>query len=212
MPHKFPPRALAQTPTPLLTTGPDSVFVTVEEPQSSVLPSTANTFGGMVLPKVDSNRPRSRGIALTDTTLRGLKAQSKPYKVTDGAGLYVVVSPARTKTFRYDYRLDGKRETLTVGRYAAGTDNRTGDELKMLGYGSVVSLKDARLLRDRASRQVEAGVSPSKSKVEMRTQEADSETFGAWARRYFEFKADPKSGDEMLADTTLAMRKSVYMY
>lgn len=210
MPDKFPPRALSQTWAPLLTTGPDGVFVTVEEPQNPVLTSTVNNIVGMVLPQVDSNRPRSKGVALTDTTLRGLKAQSKPYKVTDGAGLYVVISPTGTKTFRYDYRLDGKRETLTLGRYAPGTANRIGDELKGLGYGSVVSLKDARLLRDRASRQVEAGISPSKSKVEMRIQEADGETFGSWARRYFEFKADPKSGDEMLADTTLAMRKSVY--
>ena len=91
MPHKFPPRILAQTRTPLLTTGPDVVFVTVEDPQSPVLPSTVNNSGGLLLPQVDRSRPRSKGITLTDTTLRGLKVESKPYKVTDGAGLYVVV-------------------------------------------------------------------------------------------------------------------------
>ena len=91
MPHKFPSRILAQTRTPLLTTGPDVVFVTVEDPQSPVLPSTVNNSGGLLLPQVDRNRPRSKGIALTDTTLRGLKVESKPYKVTNGADLYVVV-------------------------------------------------------------------------------------------------------------------------
>lgn len=131
-------------------------------------------------------------------------------KIADSDGLYAVMSDAGTVTFRYDYRLDGKRETLTVGRYEPGTANRTDDALKALDYGAVISLKDARVLRDRASRQVEAGVSPSKAKVEKRTQNADSDTFGAWVQRYFEFKADPKSGDEQLADSTLALRKSVY--
>ena len=29
-------------------------------------------------------------------------------------------------------------------------------------------------------------------------------------RRYFDFKSDPKSGNEQLADSTLELRKSVY--
>jgi hypothetical protein len=29
----------------------------------------------------------------------------------------VTVSPTGTVTFRYDYRLNGRRETLTIGRY-----------------------------------------------------------------------------------------------
>jgi hypothetical protein len=31
--------------------------------------------------------------------------------------MYVTVSPTGTVTFRYDYRLNGRRETLTIGRY-----------------------------------------------------------------------------------------------
>ena len=31
--------------------------------------------------------------------------------------MYVAVSPVGTITFRYDYRLNGRRETLTLGRY-----------------------------------------------------------------------------------------------
>jgi integrase len=158
---------------------------------------------------VTPSKPRQTA-ALTDTALQGLKPRDKPYKVTDGEGMYVVVSPSGTKAFRYDYRIDGKRETLTIGRYEPGTSSRGKDALDALEYGAVVSLKDARALRDLASRQVEAGVSPSKAKVEKRTQEADGDTFGAWVQRYFEFKADPKSGDEKLADSTLALRKSVY--
>lgn len=147
---------------------------------------------------------------LTDTQIKTLKPTEKTYKVADAHGLYVTVSPAGTKAFRYDYRLDGRRETLTIGRYAEGTRSRGADELDGLDFGAVISLADARTLRDRARRMVTAGQSPSKTKVEKRTAITDEPTFGAWAKRYFEFKADPKSGDEKLADSTLALRRSVY--
>jgi hypothetical protein len=54
---------------------------------------------------------------LTDTALRDLKPKSKLYKVFDRDGMCAAVSPAGTITFRYDYRLNGRRETLTLGRY-----------------------------------------------------------------------------------------------
>lgn len=53
---------------------------------------------------------------LTDTALRNLQPGSKPYKITDRDGMYAVISPAGTVAFRYDYRLNGRRETLTIGR------------------------------------------------------------------------------------------------
>lgn len=54
---------------------------------------------------------------LTDAALKSLKARQKPYKVADRDGMYVVVSPAGGIVFRLDYRLHGRRETLTIGRY-----------------------------------------------------------------------------------------------
>ena len=54
---------------------------------------------------------------LTDTALKNLKEQDNPYKVADRDGMYVVVATSGTVTFRYDYRLNGRRETLTIGRY-----------------------------------------------------------------------------------------------
>ena len=56
---------------------------------------------------------------LTDTALRNLKPKSLTYKVSDRDGMYVTVSPANTVTFRYDYHLHGRRETLTTGRHRA---------------------------------------------------------------------------------------------
>ena len=54
---------------------------------------------------------------LPDTALKNLKEQDNQYKVADRDGMYVTVSPVGTVTFRYDYRLNGRRETLTIGRY-----------------------------------------------------------------------------------------------
>ena len=51
---------------------------------------------------------------LTDTALRNFKPKAKIYKAFDRDGMYVTVSPVGTVTFRYDYRLNGRRETLTI--------------------------------------------------------------------------------------------------
>ncbi|WP_230326329.1 Arm DNA-binding domain-containing protein [Citrobacter sp. Res13-Sevr-PEB04-36] len=42
---------------------------------------------------------------LTDTKLKHLKAKEKKYKTADRDGLYVLVTPAGSVTFRYDYRI-----------------------------------------------------------------------------------------------------------
>ena len=52
---------------------------------------------------------------LTDVALKNLKPKDKPYKVTDRDGMYVHVAPSGTVTFRYDYRLHNRRETLSLG-------------------------------------------------------------------------------------------------
>jgi hypothetical protein len=55
---------------------------------------------------------------LTDAKLRNLQPRERAYKVSDGGtGLYIVVSPCGSRSFRYDYRLGGRRETLTIGRH-----------------------------------------------------------------------------------------------
>lgn len=139
---------------------------------------------------------------LTDTKLKSLKGNDKPFKVSDRDGLYASVSPGGTVAFRYDYRLNGRRETLTIGRY----DDTRGKELPRqiddLDYGLGLSLAEARLLLTKARRSVEAGESPARAKAQNRTKVAEALTFGKWAERYFETVE--------LADSTRAMRRSIY--
>lgn len=146
---------------------------------------------------------------LTDTELRSLRPKEKAYKISDRDGMYVMVTTAGTKSFRYDYRLNGRRETLTIGKYddtAGAKHPRSPDQLE---FGMTVSLAEARSLLTVARRYVERGQSPAKTKALTKQEAINALTFASWAERYFEDKADPNNGAK-LADSTLAMRRSVY--
>ena len=145
---------------------------------------------------------------LTDRELGALAPKEKMFKVADRDGLYVAVLPTGTRAFRYDYRINGRRETLAIGRYDP-TLKVTRDP-EALEYGMGLTLREARTLLERARRDVERGVSPSRAKVEKRAAAAEAVTFGGWADQYFTHKADPKSGAEQLADSTLELRRSTY--
>ena len=139
---------------------------------------------------------------LTDMQLRALKPTGKIYKVVDQQGLYAAVTRTGVVSFRFDYRVNGRRETLVIGKYDPTVGAKKPRELNELDYGMSLSLAEARLLMTRAHRSIEQGESPSRSKVEKRTEAADALTFGSWAEKYFA-EAD-------LAESTKAMRKSVY--
>lgn len=82
---------------------------------------------------------------LTDAKLKSIKPKSKNFKTSDGGGLYVDTSPKGNKTFRYDYRLNGKYATLTIGQYPS------------------ISLAEARKLHEDAHNQVQSGIDPRQS-------------------------------------------------
>ena len=54
---------------------------------------------------------------LTDMKLKALKPTGKIYKVADQRGLYVAVTRTGVVGFRFDYRINGRRETLVIGQY-----------------------------------------------------------------------------------------------
>ncbi|MFN4158841.1 MAG: Arm DNA-binding domain-containing protein [Gemmobacter sp.] len=54
---------------------------------------------------------------LTDMAIQALKANQKLYKLNNRDGMCVVVQPSGAIMFRYHYRVTGRRETLTLGRY-----------------------------------------------------------------------------------------------
>lgn len=80
---------------------------------------------------------------LTDTTIKNAKAKGKPYKLADGGGMYLLVNTKGQKWWRLDYRLNGKRKTISFGVYPD------------------VPLKTARKRRAIAREQVAEGKNPS---------------------------------------------------
>lgn len=53
---------------------------------------------------------------LTDAAIKALKPRSKMYKISDRDGMYVRVMPSGAISFRLDYRLHGRRETIYLGK------------------------------------------------------------------------------------------------
>ena len=139
---------------------------------------------------------------LTDMKLKALKPTGKIYKVADQQGHYVAVTRTGVVSFRFDYRINGRRETLVIGQYDSSLGARKPRGAEELNYGMSLTLAEARLLLMRAHRSVEQGESPSRAKVEKRVEAAEALTFGRWAEKYF--------AEANLAESTRAMRKSVY--
>ena len=103
---------------------------------------------------------------LTDMQLRALKPTGKIYKVADQQGLYVAVTRTGVVSFRFDYRVNGRRETLVIGQYDPNLGAKKPRDLVDLDYGMSLTLAEARLLLTRAHRSVEQGESPSRTSDE----------------------------------------------
>ena len=54
---------------------------------------------------------------LSEIQIKSAKPGEKPYKLVEGLGFYLFVSPTGGKSFRLDYAFAGKRKTLTIGKY-----------------------------------------------------------------------------------------------
>ena len=105
-------------------------------------------------------------MALTATTIKTCKPKDKAYKLTDGGGLYLLVSPSGGKWWRFDYRCQSKRKTLSMGVYPA------------------ISLKDARDRRDEAKKQLANGIDPAMVRKSQKHQQSQPNTFEAVAREW----------------------------
>jgi integrase len=123
---------------------------------------------------------------LTDTALKSLKPKGKPYKVSDRDGMYVVVAPSGTVTFRLDYRLNGRRETVTLGQYGP----------------AALSLARAREKTIDARRAVMEGNSPAHEKQRAKRRIKEAKNFGEFGERWLK--------DAPMADSTRAMRRAIF--
>ncbi len=123
---------------------------------------------------------------LTDAAIKALRPRDKMYKVTDRDGMYLLVSPTGALTFRFDYRLNGRRETVIIGRYGP-----TG-----------VSLARAREKLIEAKLMIQDGVSPAFEKRREKRRIKEAKSFGEFGERWLQ--------DARMADSTRAMRRTIF--
>lgn len=77
--------------------------------------------------------------------------KEKPFKLYDGYGLYVLVTPTGSKLWHFSYRFEGVRKTLSFGPYPE------------------VTMDEARTMRNDAQQQLKDGVDPSTARKESKT-------------------------------------------
>lgn len=105
--------------------------------------------------------------------------------MSDRDGLYVAVLTSGSVSFRYDYRINGRRETLVIGQY--GRDG--------------ISLAEAREELIAAKKLLKSGQSPAAAKRDGIKKIRGAETF--------EVHTDSYMKHVILADSTRAMKQAV---
>lgn len=103
---------------------------------------------------------------LTVSTINAKKPKDKPYKLSDGKGLFLLINPNGSKYWRLSYRINGKQKTLSMGVFP------------------VVSLADARKNVMEARKLIAQGVDPSDIRKATTAKENGTNTFGTIARQW----------------------------
>ncbi len=108
-------------------------------------------------------------MGLTNLEIKKAAAQDKAYKLSDGKGLYLYITPKSQKYWRMDYRFGGKRKTLALGVYPETT------------------LADARHQCDEARKLIKNDIDPSDVKRAKKIAKAQSQenSFKALALEWF---------------------------
>lgn len=129
---------------------------------------------------------------LTDTAVRKIKPADKPYKLTDGGGLYLLVN-LTGKYWRYNYRFLGKQKTLALGAYPD------------------VSLSRAREKHADARKLLADGVDPAALKKATKTQRAAraANSFETVARTWYA-KAYADKSESTREKTLSRLEKDVF--
>lgn len=126
-------------------------------------------------PKSDAPKMPKLITPLTDIQIRNAKPKDKPYKLSDGGGLYVEVTPGGAKLWRMKVRqANGKESRLSFGIYPE------------------VSLLDARADRAKAKKQQSGGIDPAQAKrIEKQQKRAVAvNTFEVIAREWHANKSE----------------------
>jgi len=130
---------------------------------------------------------------LTDITIRNLKPKAGPkaWEKPDGRGLYVFIGVTGAKSFVMRYRINGKPQKLTLGRWAP-PDERSATSPTEVRLGDLMSLATARKLAADVMLQLNRGYDPAAAKRDeaQAKQQAAADTFERIAIEYLSRDGD----------------------
>lgn len=131
---------------------------------------------------------------LIDSHIKSAKPKAKPYQLSDGKGLSLIIYPNGNKGWRFRYRFEGKEKMLSFGTYPER------------------SLKDARADLLRAREQVAAGIDPSGvRKAEKQTKgEAATDSFEVIAREWHTMKHSKEVSPSHAKRTLARLEQNVF--
>ena len=66
---------------------------------------------------------------LADVAIRQAKPKDKPYKLSDGGGMYMLVNPNGSRYWRMKYRFGGKEKVLALGVYPNVTISKVREKV-----------------------------------------------------------------------------------
>ncbi|MHC1698736.1 MAG: tyrosine-type recombinase/integrase [Geobacteraceae bacterium] len=126
-------------------------------------------------------------MALKDIQIKTAKPKEKDYKLTDGGGLYLLVTSGGSKLWRFKYRFDGKEKLLAIGVYPD------------------ISLAEARDRRQEARNLVANGIDPSAERKAAKQKRADlkANSFETIAREWHEHMVENKEWSDEHAATIM---------
>lgn len=132
--------------------------------------------------------------SLSDAAVKNAKGRTKPYKLSDGKGLYLLVQPSGGKYWRFDFSYYGKRKTMSLGIYP------------------VVKLAKARKAHEKARELVADGINPiqEKKREEQRKCLENSSTFEVVALELIEKKRADKISDKYLKSMKSRLERYIF--
>ena len=131
---------------------------------------------------------------LTDTQCRTAKPKDKPYKVSDGKGLYLEIKPNGVKAWRYRFELregDVTKESIfAIGDYAIAPSGETQEEGQARRGGRRFTLAEARDERIKARALVKQGINPAHNRQleRIKREQESATTFEAVANEWLALK------------------------
>lgn len=109
---------------------------------------------------------------LNDVKIKNAKGKERPYKLSDGEGMYLLINPDNSKYWRLKYRINKKEKVYSLGKYPE------------------VSLSEAREERLKARKMIKSNLDPVIEKRNTKQQSATNveNTFEFIARQWIGLK------------------------